>query len=58
VGVPLEVSGQKIKLGSAEIHVKGPGGRTFVAPDLVYHYIVAHGYRPSIEFIEAVCATG
>jgi hypothetical protein len=57
VGVPLDVGGQQIKLGSAEIHVKGSGGRTFVAPDLVYHYIVAHGYRPPTEFIEAVCSS-
>jgi hypothetical protein len=55
VGIPLEVGGQQIKLGSAEIHVKGSDGLTFVAPDLIYHYIVVHGYRPSNEFVEAVC---
>jgi hypothetical protein len=57
VGIPVEVGKQQIKLGSAEIHVRGLGGRTFVAPDLIYHYIVAHEYKPPSEFIEAVCAT-
>jgi hypothetical protein len=57
VGIPLEIGGQQIKLGSAEINVKGSGGRTFVAPDLVYHYIVTHRYATPSEFVEAVCSS-
>jgi hypothetical protein len=58
VGIPVEVDGLRIKMGSAEIHVKGSAGRIFVAPDLIYHYILAHGYRPPSEFIEAVRSIG
>lgn len=56
MGFPIEVEGELIKLGSAEIHVKAADGRTFAAPDLICHYFAAHGYRPPEEFIEAVCA--
>jgi hypothetical protein len=41
--------------GSAEIRVLGEG-RVFAAPELVYHYVVAHGYKPPDEFIAAVLA--
>ena len=54
-GVPLEVDGKTIKLGSAEIHVEDDHGGVFVAPDLLYHYIVVHHYRPPRGFIETVC---
>ena len=43
-------------VGGAEIRVPGPGGRTYVAPDMVVHYVLAHGYRPPEEFIKAVMA--
>jgi hypothetical protein len=55
-GVPMELEGKQFKLGSAEIHVKDPSGRIFVAPDLIYHYIVVHKYVPPREFIDAVCS--
>lgn len=54
IGIPLELDDRQIKLGSAEIHVKASDGRVFAAPDLIYHYIVAHGYGPPGEFIQAV----
>ncbi|MCX4757011.1 hypothetical protein [Kitasatospora purpeofusca] len=42
-------------LGSAEIHVRGSSDDTvLVAPTLVIHYILEHGYRPPDEFLEAV----
>jgi hypothetical protein len=41
--------------GSAEIRVLGDG-RVYAAPELVYHYVVAHAYRPPEEFIAAVLA--
>lgn len=53
-GIPLDVGGTLIKLGSAEIHVTDTCGRKFVAPDLIYHYIVAHSYAPPHEFVNAV----
>jgi hypothetical protein len=55
-GIPLEIEGQQIKMGSAEIHVTDVRGRTFMAPDLIYHYIVAHEYLPPRDFVEAVCS--
>jgi hypothetical protein len=41
--------------GSAEIRVLGDS-RTFAAPELVYHYVAAHAYKPPEEFIAAVLA--
>ena len=38
---------------SAEIRVPGKG-RVYAAPELVYHYVVAHAYKPPEEFIAAV----
>jgi hypothetical protein len=31
-------------------------GRLYVAPELVTHYVAAHGYRPPDEFVAAVLA--
>ena len=39
--------------GNAVIAVEGIRG-TYAAPALIYHYVVAHDYRPPDEFIEAV----
>jgi hypothetical protein len=41
--------------GSAEMRVVG-AGRVYAAPELVYHYVVAHSYKPPEEFIAAVLA--
>ncbi|MFN2555887.1 MAG: hypothetical protein ABR592_03295 [Nitriliruptorales bacterium] len=56
---PIRVvhDGRDLLLGSAEVWVGGlPGqGRVwYAAPDLVYHYVTAHQYRPPDPFIEAV----
>jgi hypothetical protein len=40
--------------GNGEIRVTSATGITYVAPALVRHYIVAHGYLPPREFIDAV----
>jgi hypothetical protein len=50
----VTVDGKEIYLGDAEVVVGFDGGKWFVAPNLVYHYIAAHDYRPPDEFIEAV----
>jgi len=42
-----------IHLGSHVVIVPGPD-RTYAAPDLIYHYVVRHKYRPPDEFIRAV----
>ena len=39
--------------GNGEIRVTGAGGVTYVAPVLILHYVVAHGYLPPQEFIDA-----
>ncbi len=44
---------QEIRLGSAEIRIIGKGA-VYAAPNLVYHYVEAHNYRPPEEFIQAV----
>ncbi len=40
-------------LGSAEIRVFYQD-RVYAAPDLIYHYVLRHQYKPPDEFIEAV----
>jgi hypothetical protein len=40
--------------GNGEIRVAATNGITYVAPVLVLHYVVAHGYLPPQEFIDAV----
>lgn len=47
------VAGQR-RLGSAEIRVKGAGRTVYAVPDLIYHYITEHSYRPPAEFLDAV----
>jgi hypothetical protein len=39
--------------GNGEIRVTSATGTTYVAPVLVLHYVVAHGYLPPQEFIDA-----
>jgi len=46
--------GEELKLGSAEIRVIGVDGKIYAAPNLIYHYITVHNYRPPDEFIDAV----
>src|SRR5262245_34623367 len=33
-------------LGSAGIRVSGEGGVIYAAPDMVYHYVTEHNYKP------------
>lgn len=41
-------------LGSAELWVPGADGEVWAAPDLIVHYVAAHGYRPPAGFVAAV----
>ncbi|MFJ6436880.1 hypothetical protein [Streptomyces sp. NPDC091416] len=52
--IPVEIFGVGHRLGSAEIHAFSRSGDVFSAPDLIYHYIGSHGYRPPSEFMEAL----
>lgn len=47
----IEIDG--VVYGSAEIRVIGEID-IFAAPDLIYHFVTAHQYKPPQEFIEAV----
>ena len=40
--------------GDGEIRVPGKQGKVYAAPNLIYHYVVAHEYRPPDEFLEAL----
>jgi hypothetical protein len=40
-------------LGSAQFRIRGRG-KTYEAPNLIYHYVADHNYRPPEEFIEAI----
>jgi hypothetical protein len=50
----VERNGERLLLGSAEIRVISRAGSVYAAPNLVYHYVQAHQYRPPMEFIDAV----
>lgn len=52
----VEIEGMSVSLGSAEVRVVTREGNWLAAPNLVYHYVTHHGYRPPREFIEAVLA--
>jgi hypothetical protein len=49
-----ERNGQSLLLGAAEIRVFSQDGRIYAAPNLIYHYVFAHHYRPPDEFLEAL----
>lgn len=42
------------QLGSAEVWVQSPDGVTYACPDLIVHYIDAHGYCPPAVVIDAL----
>ena len=44
--------------GNGEIHVAGPDGIVYVAPQLILHYISRHKYLPPQQFIDAVLENG
>lgn len=52
--IDLQYNGQQTPLGSAEIWVTDSNGTFYAAPDLVVHYVEAHGYMPPAEFMNAL----
>ena len=55
-GMPVQVAGQPTRLGSADSLFCGRDGTLYYTPNLIYHYVTAHGYLPAQEFREAVLA--
>jgi hypothetical protein len=49
-----ERDGRALLLGSAEIRVFSKSGDIYAAPNLIYHYVSAHRYRPPDAFIRAL----
>ena len=49
-----ERGGKKLLLGSAEIRVFSVTGDVYASPNLIYHYVSAHRYRPPQGFVEAL----
>lgn len=49
----VERGGRKVWLGNAQIRVFYQDW-VYAAPNLIYHYVTEHQYRPPEEFIEAV----
>jgi len=47
-------SDDAVQLGDAEIRVVGCDGTIYAAPNLIYHYVEAHHYRPPDQFLKAL----
>lgn len=47
------IDGRECALGDASIVVVDDEGRPWVAPNLVLHYVVEHGYAPGLELHDA-----
>jgi hypothetical protein len=45
---------QTLLLGSAEIRVFSNAGAIYAAPNLIYHYVLAHHYSPPEVFVAAL----
>jgi hypothetical protein len=52
----FERGGTRLLLGSAEIRVFGAEGEVFAAPNLLYHYVAEHQYRPPPAFTQALAS--
>lgn len=52
--LPVQWGDQTLGLGTAEIRVFGADGTIYAAPDLIYHYVVDHRYRPPAAFLDAL----
>ena len=52
----VEFEGEILKLGSAEMRVFGTGELIYAAPNLIFHYVKDHSYKPPEAFVDAVLA--
>jgi hypothetical protein len=56
--IEITVDRGSLALGAAEIWLPSvEESVVFAAPDLVFHYIAAHQYKPPLPFLEAVAAS-
>jgi hypothetical protein len=44
----------RMQMGNGEILVIGANDDVYIAPTLIYHYIVVHGYLPPRQFLDAL----
>ena len=51
--VNVQKKEKKLILGAAEIRVIWKN-KIYASPDLIYHYVTSHQYRPPREYIDAV----
>jgi hypothetical protein len=51
-----ERKGQRIRLGASEIRVWSKTGDLYSAPNLIFHYVHTHRYKPPDEFLRALQA--
>lgn len=49
-----ERKGQQMYLGSSEIRVWSKTGEVYAAPNLIFHYVNTHRYKPPDEFLRAL----
>jgi len=49
-----ERNGEMHLFGSAEIRVFSGNGLVYAAPDLIYHYMTVHRYKPPEQFLAAL----
>jgi hypothetical protein len=47
-------TGERMRLGYAEIRVFGKPGKVYAAPNMIYHYVTVHHYKPPAEFVQAL----
>ena len=48
------VTGNRMESGYAQICVFGQRGKIYDAPNMIYHYVTVHHYKPPEEFIQAI----
>jgi hypothetical protein len=53
-GLVFARDADSVLLGDAEIRVLAEDAAVFVAPTLILHYVVEHGYQAPRGFVEAV----
>jgi hypothetical protein len=53
-GITLQFGAEFIRGGTSEIRVFSPNGTVYAAPNLIFHYIAAHNYKPPQEFLSAL----
>ena len=44
----------RLELGSVEIRVFGDRGKIYASPNMLFHDVTAHHYKPPDEFIQAL----